>query len=111
MNKVSTAVRLRFDAVNSPLLPDDVRQRLARLAGKRMTAEGLVIIEARRFRTREQNREDALFRLARLIRNAWEAPRPRRATRPTVGSQRERVEQKKRRSKIKQDRGKVGEDE
>lgn len=107
VNKVSTAVRLRFDAANSPLLSEDVRLRLARLAGKRMTEDGAVIIEARRFRTQERNRGDALQRLVRLIAKAWERPAPRRPTRPTPASQKRRVEQKKRRSRIKRDRTKV----
>lgn len=107
VNKVSTAVRLRFDAANSPLLSEDVRLRLSRLAGKRMTEDGVVIIEARRFRTQERNREDALQRLVRMIAKAWERPRPRRPTRPTLASKQRRVDQKKRRSRIKRDRGKV----
>ncbi len=111
VNKVSTAVRLRFDATHSPLLPDDARQRLKRLAGKRMTEEGVVIIEARRFRTQERNREDAVQRLAALINKARHAPRPRRATRPTLASRQRRVDQKKKRGRVKQDRGKVEKNE
>ncbi|SDB50443.1 ribosome-associated protein [Desulfonatronum thiosulfatophilum] len=108
VNKVSTAVRLRFAVHSTPLLTDEVRRRLIRLAGKRMTEEGELIIEARRFRTQERNRADALQRLADLIAAASQAPKPRRATRPTLAARRRRMEQKKERGKIKQTRGKVG---
>lgn len=107
VNKVSTAVRLRFDAANSPLLSEDVRRRLARLAGKRMSGDGVLVVEARRFRTQERNREDALHRLVRLIAKAWEPPAPRRPTKPTQAARQRRVEQKKKRSKVKRDRTKV----
>lgn len=111
MNKVSTAVRLRFNATASSLLPEDVRQRLTRLAGKRMTEGGVLIIEARRFRTQERNREDALIRLATLISKAWDKPRLRRPTKPTFGSQQRRVTEKKKRGKIKQERGQIEDQE
>jgi ribosome-associated protein len=101
VNKVATAVQLRFDAAHSPSLPEEVRQRLIRLAGKRLTAEGLLVIEARRFRTQEQNRQDALDRLVALIRQATEKPKPRRPTRPTAASQHQRLAGKRRRSQIK----------
>lgn len=111
VNKVSSAVRLRFNAAASSLLPGDVRQRLTRLAGKRMTEGGVLIIEARRFRTQERNREDAIIRLATLISKAWDKPRLRRATKPTSGSQQRRVTEKKKRGKIKQERGRVEDQE
>jgi ribosome-associated protein len=101
VNKVATAVQLRFDVRNSPSLPDDVRQRLIRLAGKRVTSEGVLIIDARRFRTQEQNREDAVNRLVEFIRRAAEKPKVRRATKPTLASKQRRLESKRRRSEIK----------
>jgi len=107
VNKVATAVQLRFDALHSPSLPDDVRARLLSLAGARATNEGVIVIDARRRRTQERNRQDALDRLAELIRRATEQPRPRRATKPSAASQRKRLEEKKRRSSVKRARGKV----
>jgi len=107
VNKVATAVQLRFDVRNSPSLPDAVRERLVRLAGRRMTGEGVLIIEARRFRTRERNREDARERLAGLIRKAAEPARFRRETRPTGKSRERRLEFKHQRSRVKQSRKKV----
>ncbi len=104
INKVATAVQLRFDVRNSPSLPDAVRERLVRLAGRRMTGEGMLIIEARRFRTRERNREDARERLAGLIRKAAEPARLRRETRPTRKSRERRLEFKHQRSRVKQSR-------
>ncbi|HDQ40785.1 MAG TPA: aminoacyl-tRNA hydrolase [Desulfonatronum sp.] len=111
VNKVSTAVRLRLDTATSDLIPDEIRPRLIRLAGKRMTAAGELIIEARCFRTQERNRADALQRLARLINASSEAPRPRRSTKPTRAAKQRRMELKKRRSRVKQTRGKVGEEQ
>jgi len=107
VNKVATAVQLRFDVRHSPSLPDAVRERLVRLAGRRMTGEGVLIIEARRFRTRERNREDARERLAGLIRKAAEPARFRRETRPTRISRERRLEFKHQRSRVKQSRKKV----
>lgn len=104
VNKVATAVQLRFDVAHSASLPEDVRWRLIRLAGKRLTFEGVLVIEARRFRTQEQNRQDALDRLVALIRRAAEPPKSRRPTRPTAASQVRRVESKRRRSEIKHTR-------
>lgn len=101
VNKVATAVQLRFDAAHSPSLPEDVRARLLRLAGRRLSAAGELIIDARRFRTQERNREDAMARLLDLIRRAAEAPKPRRPTRPTAASRRRRLEAKRRRGEIK----------
>ena len=101
VNKVATAVQLRFDVANSPSLPDDVRERLMRLAGRRMTKDGVLIIEARRFRTQERNQQDAVGRLVELVRQAAKKPRVRRKTRPTLASRRRRLEAKRRRSEKK----------
>jgi ribosome-associated protein len=101
VNKLSTAVQLRFDARRSPSLSDEVRERLERIAGKRVTREGVIVITAQRHRTRERNREDALERLLGLIRQATERPVPRRPTRPTLASKRRRLEGKKRDAGIK----------
>lgn len=101
VNKVSTAVQLRFDARHSPSLPDDVRARLTHMAGRRMTQDGVLIIEAHRFRSQERNRRDAVDRLIELIRQAAKKPKMRRKTRPTRASQRRRLEAKRRRSKKK----------
>jgi len=105
VNKLSTAVQLRFDVRRSPSLPDDVRTRLERLAGKRLTRDGVLIITAQNHRTQERNRADALDRLTELIRQAAVRPVPRRPTRPTKASRRRRLETKKRRSGIKALRG------
>ena len=101
VNKVATAVQLRFDVTNSPSLPDDVRERLFRLAGRGITAQGILIIDARRFRTQERNRKDAIQRLVELIRKAAEKPRPRRKTKPTLTSKKRRLETKKYRGQTK----------
>jgi ribosome-associated protein len=101
VNKLSTAVQLRFDARNSPTLPDAVRTRLERLAGRRMTNEGVLVITAQRHRTQPRNREDALARLLDLIRLAAVAPVKRRPTRPTLASKWRRLETKKHRSGTK----------
>ena len=108
VNKVSTAVQLRFDAARSPALDDRVRQRLRVIAGTRMTADGVLVIEARRHRTQAQNREDARERLVGLLREAARSPRRRRATAPTRASQERRVENKKRRALTKRRRGPIG---
>ncbi|HLO31936.1 MAG TPA: alternative ribosome rescue aminoacyl-tRNA hydrolase ArfB [Anaerolineales bacterium] len=100
VNKVATAAQLRFD-VNSASLPDDVKRRLIQLAGKRITAEGILLIEAKRFRTQEQNRADAVQRFIELIRKALVKPKARRRTRPTPASQEERLKEKKRKGEIK----------
>lgn len=112
VNKVATAVQLRFDVARSTNLPDAVRERLKRLAGRRLTGDGVLIIEARRYRTRERNRRDALDRLIALVRKAAVAPTPRRATRPTAASKRRRLEGKQRRGALKRGRrgGIVGEE-
>jgi len=101
VNKVSSAVELRFDAANSPSLPGDVKRRLRALAGSRMTRDGVLTIDARRHRTQTQNRQDALERLVDLLARAATAPRPRRKTRPTAGARRRRLEHKKHRSATK----------
>lgn len=105
VNKLETAVQLRFDARASPSLPDAVRARLLRLAGRRATQQGVIVITAQRFRTRERNREDALERLLALIREAATPPPPRRPTRPTLASKARRLESKARRAGIKRLRG------
>jgi ribosome-associated protein len=104
VNKVETAVQLRFDVRNSPSLPDYVKEKLERLAGKRMTNDGVLIITAQRFRTQERNREDAVERLVELVRQATERPKPRRPTRPTLASKKRRLESKGRRAEIKKGR-------
>jgi len=100
VNKVATAVQLRFD-VYSAALPADVRERLRRLAGKRVTEDGILIIDARRFRTQDQNRQDARNRLVAFIRKAAEKPTPRHKTKPSRAAHQRRLESKQRRSKIK----------
>ena len=105
VNKVATAVQLRFDAGRSPLLPEDVRHRLRALAGSRMTDDGIVVIDAREHRTQSQNREEARERLADLIRRALVRPKRRRRTRPTMASKQRRLDVKKRRGQSKASRG------
>jgi len=105
VNKVATAAQLRFDVANSPSLPDEVKARLIKLAGKRVTHGGVLIIEARRYRAQEQNKEDALERFRKLVRISLEKPKPRKKTRPTKASQEERIRQKKHKGKIKRTRG------
>ena len=101
VNKVSTAVKLRFNVVKSPSLPDDIRARLIRLAGKRMTDKGVLVIDARRFRTQERNRQEALERLVRLIEKASRIPKRRKKTRPSKASKQRRLDEKHRRGEIK----------
>lgn len=101
VNKLATAVQLRFDVRRSRSLPNDVAIRLMKLAGSRLTRDGVLVITAQRHRTQERNREDARARLVALIRQAAVPPVPRRATRPTAASRRERLEHKKRRSGVK----------
>jgi len=110
VNKVATAVQLRFDVRNSPSLPDEVRDRIVRLAGRRITEDGVLIIDARRYRTQERNRQDAIARLIQLIRKATEKPRPRRKTKPTIASRRRRLETKHRRGDAKRMRRAVNKD-
>jgi ribosome-associated protein len=101
VNKLSTAVQLRFDVRGSPTLPAEVRDRLERLAGSRLTRDGVLVIIAQRHRTQARNRQDALDRLLELIRTAAIAPRLRRATRPTKASRERRVQSKKHRAGLK----------
>lgn len=101
VNKLSTAVQLRFDVRHSPTLPNDVAIRLMRLAGRRMTKDGVLVLTAQNHRTQERNRAEAMERLIDLIQQAAVKPTPRRATRPTKASKERRIESKKRRSGIK----------
>ncbi|MCS0495148.1 alternative ribosome rescue aminoacyl-tRNA hydrolase ArfB [Ancylobacter mangrovi] len=101
VNKVSSAVRLRFDVRGSQTLPAAVKARLERIAGRRLTNEGVIVIVAQRYRTQERNREDALERLVEMVREAAVAPVVRRPTRPTLGSKMRRLEGKARRSGVK----------
>lgn len=107
VNKVSSAVQLRFDVRRSPSLPEAVRQRLERLGGRRVSQDGVLVITARRFRSQERNRQDALDRLVALIRRAASPPPPRRATRPTVASRQRRLADKAQRARLKQQRAGV----
>ena len=111
VNKVSSAVQLRFDAARTRALPDDVRARLKGLAGRRMTQDGFIIIEARRYRAQESNRRDALDRLVRLIQGAAEPPAPRKKTRLSMGQRKRRLEAKRRRAALKRVRGPVSDSE
>lgn len=111
VNKLSTAVQLRFDVRRSRSLPDAVAVRLMRLAGKRLTGEGVLVINAQRFRTQERNRADARERLAALVAEAAVPPTPRRATRPTLASKKRRLESKSHRGSLKRLRGGPGDGE
>jgi ribosome-associated protein len=108
VNKVESAVRLRWDLTASGALPDEVKTRLAVLAGKRLTADGVLLIEARRFRTQEKNREDAVSRLEDLLEKAVRVPKRRRPTKPGRAAKERRLADKRRRSEIK--RGRRGDD-
>jgi ribosome-associated protein len=107
VNKIASAVQLRFDLASTAALDERVKQRLRGLAGRRLTGDGAILIIARNHRTQERNRAAALERLAELIRRALPDPRPRRATRPTRASQARRLESKVRRGRDKQLRGRV----
>jgi len=111
VNKVATAVQLRFDVSGSCALPADVRQRLLRLAGKRVTTDGVLIIDARRYRTQERNRSDATERLVTLIRKAASPPTVRRKTRRSRASRERRLVQKQRRGAVKRMRKAPGHDD
>ena len=111
VNKVATAVQLRFDVDRSPSIDDRVRERLRTLAGSRLTSDGVLVIDARRHRTQAQNREDARERLLELLREAAKRPRKRRATRPTRAAKERRVESKRQQSERKQSRGRVSGEE
>lgn len=101
VNKVSTAVQLRFDVDGSKSLPQDVKDRLRAIAGSRLTAEGMVVIDARRHRTQSRNRKDALERLTELVRKAAERPEKRRSTKPSAASRTRRIEAKRHRGTLK----------
>ena len=107
VNKVATAVQLRFDAINSPSLPEDVRARLIRLAGRRITDDGILIIEAKRFRKQEQNRQDAIDRLVKLIKKATEKPKPRIKTKQPKAAKERLLATKRHRSTLKKLRHRV----
>lgn len=108
VNKVATAVQLRMDLRHSPSLPEEVRSRAEKLAGKRLTAGGVLVITAQRFRTQERNRADAMMRLVSLLRQAATPPRPRKATRPPAASRAARLETKRRRANVKNMRRQPG---
>ncbi len=101
VNKVSSAVQLYFDVQHSPSLPEDVRRRLARRAGKRLTKDGILVLKARSFRNQESNRRDAVLRLVRLIREAAVKPKIRRRSKPTQAARRRRMDSKRKHSTIK----------
>lgn len=104
VNKVSTAVQLRFDVLNSPSLPQGIKDKLMRLAGSRMTKDGVLVLEGHRHRTQDQNREEVTNRLITLVQRALEKPKPRKVTRPSLSSQHARVETKKRHGAVKRTR-------
>jgi ribosome-associated protein len=109
VNKVSSAVQLRFDVRQSPSLPEAVRERLERLAGNRVSQDGILVITAQRFRSQERNRADAQERLIALILRAATPPRPRRPTRPSAAARERRLSAKSQRAQLKQQRGVVRE--
>ena len=104
VNKVSSAVQLRFNVAESPAFNDAIRERLKKIAGKRLTADGILIIKAQRYRSQEQNRQDAIDRLVEMIQKAIEVPKPRRATRPTAASKKRRLTTKRHRGDLKRRR-------
>ncbi len=110
LNKVATAVQLRFDVAHSPSLPDAVRSRLIRLAGKRISREGILVIDARRYRTQERNRQDAVQRLVHWIQRAAKTPKPRRQTQPSPAAKQRRLDDKRRRGQVKRSRSAVHSD-
>jgi len=109
VNKVSTAVELRFDVAHTRRITSDVKSRLRTLAGHRMTADDVLVIQAQRFRSQVRNRDDAIDRLVALLRDAARLPKARRPTRPSLAAKRKRVDEKKKRSLIKRRRGAVRE--
>ena len=109
VNKVASAVQLRFDVSGSPSLPEEVKNRLRRLAGSRISSEGVLLIEARRYRSQQQNRQDAIERLVGLIARSAQAPKRRKATRPSAAARERRLEVKRRRSEVKRRRRGEGE--
>jgi ribosome-associated protein len=110
VNKLATAAQLRFDTGRLVLAPD-VRARLIRIAGQRMTKDGVIVIHAQRFRTQDRNRADAIDRLIEMLKQAAVRPTPRRPTKPTLGSKKRRLDSKKRRGDIKANRGRAGYDD
>jgi len=102
VNKVASAVQLRFDVKSSPSLPDDVKQRLIKLAGKKVNSKDELIITAKRYRTQERNRQDAIGRLVNLIRKALEKPKPRKKTKPSLAEKQQRLQEKRKRASKKQ---------
>jgi len=111
VNKVASAVQLRFDVANSPSLPEPVKNRLIKLAGRRISEEGVLVIEAKRFREQGKNRQDAIDRLMALVAKALVVPRARKKTAPTKASKRRTVDEKVYRGRVKQRRGRVREEE
>jgi len=111
VNKVATAVQLRFDTANCSALSDDIRERLKKLAGRRMTTAGVLVIDARRFANQKRNRADAIARLVDLLRKAAVRPKTRRETKPTFASKQRRLKSKRRRSETKKLRRSVRQDE
>ncbi len=110
VNKVATAVQLRFDAAHSLSLPEEVKARLATIAGSRLTGDGILIIEARQYRTQDQNRADALLRLIDLLRQAATPPKPRKKTRPSVAAKARRLDEKRKHSDVKRLRRSIPKD-
>lgn len=108
VNKVATAIQLRYDVAHSPALSEDVRQRLLKLAGKRINSEGVLVIEAKQHRTQEQNRQEAVTRLIALVNKAAQRPTVRHKTRPSFASRQRRLENKRRRSELKRLRQNIG---
>jgi ribosome-associated protein len=104
VNKVSSAVQLRFNVVKTTVFNNQIRQRLKKIAGKRLNSEGILIIKAQRYRSQEQNRQDAIDRLVEMIQRALETPKHRRSTRPTAASKKRRLATKRRRSELKRRR-------
>jgi ribosome-associated protein len=111
VNKVATAVLLRWNVKKSPSLPEDVKERLIKLAGARVTTRGVLVIKARRYRSQEKNREDALARLKALVRRAAAKRKKRKSTRPTRESKERRLEEKRHRSETKRRRRKISDDD
>jgi len=111
VNKVATAVQLRFDVASSPSLSDDIRERLVRIAGRRMTSDGVLVIDARRYRTQERNRRDAVDRLVKLIARAAAKPKRRKPTSPSRASRQRRLDEKRKRGDVKKQRRPVGKEE
>ena len=111
VNKLASAVQLRFDVLHSPSLPDDVRLRLIKLAGRRINNQGVLVIVARQYRTQEQNKQEALRRLENMLQKASRPPKPRHKTKPTLASKQRRLETKRRRSQTKIMRRKYSGDE